>query len=240
MSDVTSEISCAAIILAGGLGTRLNSLIPGLPKPLYPVHGRPFITFLFSQLVAAGFDSVHVSVGHMANKIVDKLGEAYGSLKIEYIQEDTPLGTGGAVFHALTSISEPNLLVMNGDSYFDIDLRDFFVRYSAKQDISASMALAYQSDPGRFGRVALTDTNRVVAFDEKSKKTGPAWINAGIYLFKASALRSMSLPPIFSLETQLLPGLAKERIEGYPRNRKFIDIGTPESYKSAANFFRDF
>ncbi len=226
----------SAVILAGGQGIRLRPVLSTRPKVLALVRGRPFLTYLLDQLEGAGAQEVVVCIGYMADVLEETLGDHYQAIHITYSREDEPLGTGGALRQALPLFSADPVLVINGDSYTDVDLTGYLCWFFQKQR-NASLVLAQVSDTARFGRVTLDEEDRILSFQEKEGYRGPGWINAGIYLLRKNILRSIPPGKPFSLEDGLLPRLLEEHLYGYRSCGKFIDIGTPESYSQAEKFF---
>ncbi|MHC4664815.1 MAG: nucleotidyltransferase family protein [Planctomycetota bacterium] len=227
-----------AAILAGGFGTRLQSVLSDTPKVLAEVSGRPFLAYILEQLSFAGFRSVVICTGYMGDKVQDYFRDAYGSLRITYSKEDKPLGTGGALRLALPCVSSDAILVMNGDSYIDADLTayaDWFLQKQAR----AALLLTTVSETTRYGAVTVDEGDRIITFDEKGGSSGPGWINAGIYLMKKSLAASIPAATPYSLEHELFPSLAGKELLGYCCEAPFIDIGTPESYARAESFFAE-
>lgn len=229
-----ADISTA--ILAGGLGTRLRSVLPGRPKVLALIHGRPFLTYLLDQLAAAGARKVVFCIGYMADMVEKELGDHYGTIRLTYSREGEPLGTGGALRQALPLFSSDPVLVMNGDSFMDADLAAYLSWFMTKE-LEASLVLAQVPDTGRFGQVTVDEKDRILGFEEKGAHQGSGWINAGIYLLQKTILRLIPEGKYFSLERELFPQLLPERLYGFRSEGKFIDIGTPESYSQAERFF---
>jgi NDP-sugar pyrophosphorylase family protein len=209
------------IILAGGFGTRLAGTLPGVPKILAPICGIPFVEILLRWLRPSG--RVVFALGHLAAEVQRYLGSREG---IEFSVEKTPLGTGGALLQALPKTMSSTVLVMNGDSFFDISLSDFH-RFHASHGEPASIASLKRADVRRYG--SLT-------FDEKSGRvvsTEPSgWISAGFYLLNRSLLTGEALRSC-SLETELMPHWIEKGIFAYRNPKTFIDIGTAESYRDA-------
>jgi D-glycero-alpha-D-manno-heptose 1-phosphate guanylyltransferase len=225
-----------AVILAGGLGTRLLSVVSDRPKVLAQIGNRPFVTFLLDQLVAAKTKEVVLCTGYMADQIPEKLGDTYKSLKIICSWESEPLGTGGALRRALPHLKSDPVLVMNGDSFVDDDLT-VYVKWFFKQNRQASLLLVKVPNTSRYGKVLFTRDGRLSAFEEKGSDTGPGWINAGIYIMKKSLVASMPAGIAFSLEREFFPRLLNKRLYGFCSNGRFIDIGTPQSLRRAQEFF---
>ena len=231
-----SEIT--VVILAGGLGTRLRSIVSNRPKVLAEVLGRPFLAYLFDQLDHAGAREVVLCTGYMAGSVREEIGNSYRSLRIEHSMEDVPLGTGGALRLALPLIKSDTVMVMNGDSYVNADLKTFLAWFLRK-DIVAALLLAKTLDTSRYGRVVIASDDRIETFEEKGGIKGDGWINAGIYLFQKKVLETISPGKAFSLERELFPSLIGKKLYGYRCEREFIDIGTPKSFLKAEKFFSE-
>lgn len=225
------------VVLAGGRGTRLHAIVSDRPKVMAVVRGRPFITYIMDQLIEAGFKKVIFCVGYLAETMIGILGYEYRNLSIKYSQEPHALGTGGAVKHALPLIETSHILLMNGDSFIDVDLRDFLVSHFEKK-FDVSMVLSEVSDISRYGAVKINDDQVVTDFIEKSAEIKSGWVNAGIYLFSRKLVDEFIQVNIFhSLEKELLPTLLQKiTVGGYCCKSKLIDIGTPESYRIAENY----
>lgn len=226
------------MILAGGLGIRLRSVFSDRPKVLAEILGQPFLTYLLEQLLRAGAREVILCTGYMADRVQEIYGDTYKSLHLLYSQEDGPLDTGGALRLALPLLKSDPVLIMNGDSYIHVDLNSY-VEWFLRMDRIASLVLTRVSDTGRYGIVKVKKDGGVLAFEEKGVARGTGWINAGVYLVKTSLLSSIPQGKAFSLEREFFPSLVGKGLFGYQCKGKFIDIGTPESYRTAENFFSD-
>lgn len=227
-------------ILVGGLGTRLQPLLADRPKALAPVAGRPFLCFLLDLLVEAGFSEVVLLTGHRGDQIRDQFGDSYQDLHLLYSHEPSPLGTAGALRHALPLLKAPDILVLNGDSFLDLDYQAFLA-FHTRGPRPVSMALARVADTTRFGKVQLETDDRVSAFLEKDASGGPGWVNAGIYLLQRSLLLELPVSVPLSLERDLFPArVCSGELFGMPAGNYFIDIGTPESLLLAEAFFASF
>lgn len=220
-----------AIVLAGGLGTRLAARLPGLPKPMAPVAGRPFLAILLGQLELAGCARVLLSVGHLHETIRNHFGASFHGMRIDYVVEDAPLGTGGALRTALAHAEEDTVLALNGDTFLQIDYAALLA-FHADSGATLTLSLAHQADIARYGGV-LAQNERVVGFEEKGR-TGSGWINAGVYALSKNLSWPASLPEKFSFETDFL---AREvgciPIAAYPVHGFFLDIGVPEDLDRA-------
>lgn len=224
-----------AIVLAGGLGTRLKDKLQGLPKPMAPVAGRPFLEILLNQLARSGCTRVILSVGHLHNVIQDRFGAAWRGIRIAYSIESAPLGTGGAIRASLAHATEENILVLNGDTYLQADyaaMMRFHAGQSAPQSPSMTIAVAHRPDLARYGGVLL-DNNRIAGFQEKGR-SGPGWINAGAYALRRDLSWPSSLPEKFSFETDFLaPEIARLHPAAFKVDGFFLDIGIPEDLDRA-------
>ena len=240
MSEVRNHRSFSgltAVVLAGGLGTRLRTVVIDRPKVLATVAGRPFLTYLLNQLAAAGVTDVVLCTGYLADQVRETYGDTYRSMRLSYSLEKSPRGTAGALRHALPLIHSDEILVMNGDSFCDVDLQNFYAHH-VESEALASICLTGAEDSSRFGRVILGSDSRIIRFEEKSDCRGPGLINAGIYCLATCLLNS--IPPMqrVSLEREVFPKLIGQKFYGYcETERTFIDIGTPESYQKAEELF---
>ena len=223
-------------ILAGGLGTRLRPVVSDRPKVIADVGGRPFLEWSMDALDRHGFRDVVLCAGYQSERLSQTLGSRQGNLQLRYSVEDQPLGTGGALRHALPLLKSDLVLVLNGDSFCEVNLRAFLEAHVVVR-ARASLVIARLEETGRFGRVTLRPDWTVQDFHEKSSDPEPGWINAGIYLFRRDLLAGLPDEQPISLERDLLPRWLAEGIHGFPATGKFIDIGTPESLAQAEGFF---
>lgn len=220
-----------AIILAGGFGTRLSTVISDVPKPMAPIGEVPFLALLLQYLEKSGFNDVVLSVGYMHNKIIDFFGSKYRSLNIRYAVEDVPLGTGGGISQALKMIETDEVFILNGDTFLTLDYQGM-LSFHREKHADITMALMPLEDTSRYGNVCLRD-DRIICFEEKGK-AGPGLINAGIYLLNCKIIKSQNLPEKFSFERDFLTKRLNEiELFGYASNTFFIDIGVPEDYQRA-------
>ena len=227
-----------AVILAGGMGTRLSSVVADRQKAVALVNGKPFLSYLFRQILRSGIKHAVLCTGYKAEMVEAELGSEFSGLKLSYSAEKQPLGTAGAVRLALDKVSTEYLLVMNGDSYIDTDFTAFFAWFEQRK-IDAGIILTAVKDASRYGKVVIDDHERVIRFDEKQECAGSGLINAGIYLFNKKVLTGIPENVKFSMEKDVFPGLAAaNRLFGKKSDGRFIDIGTPESYKMAEKFFQ--
>lgn len=222
-----------ALILAGGLGTRLRPVVGDLPKPMADVAGKPFLWWLLKQLENQGLSDVYLSVGYRYEQVRSGMGERFGDMQLHYIIEDEPLGTGGAIRKAIAEIPGEDVLVFNGDTLAVVDLAAFAADAKA---MGADVALATASVPDatRYGTVEIDDGRRIRAFVEKGRN-GPGMINAGVYHLRKAALADRAgLPQRFSFEQDFLGRFIDEIYLGaFPSVSDFIDIGVPDDYLAA-------
>jgi D-glycero-alpha-D-manno-heptose 1-phosphate guanylyltransferase len=224
-----------AIVLAGGLGTRLRSVVADLPKAMAPVAGRPFLEHLLDLLAGAGFASAVLAVGYRADAIRSHFGSHYRDLSLEYSLEAEPLGTGGATRLALGRATVPDVFLVNGDTFVDVD---FAAMHAAHRRSAAALTVAVHEvpDAARYGALDL-DENRIRGFFEKGRG-GPGWVNAGVYLLSRGLLDFESLPAAFSFESDyLVPNVGALHPLAFRSSGLFIDIGVPEDYARAQSMF---
>jgi NDP-sugar pyrophosphorylase family protein len=234
-SPVTLQHTTAAI-LAGGFGTRLRPVLSDRPKTLAPVRGRPFIAFLLEQLLTSGIPRVVLCTGFMGDVVQATLGERFGPLPLDYSQETAALGTGGALRLALPQLDSEHVLVMNGDSFCDVNLASFWALHVERQ-AAATLLLTEVPDTGRYGQVETDSDGAVQRFREKEPGLGPGWINAGVYLLRRSVVEAIPEGRAVSLERDVFPALIGRGLYAYSGGGRFLDIGTPESYEQAVHFF---
>lgn len=227
-----------ALVLAGGLGNRLRPATNDCPKVLLGINGRPFLTYLLDKLDHSGIRKVVLCTGHQANLVSSSIGSSYGNLHIIHSCEHEPLGTAGALRLALKNTRGNDILAMNGDSYFDVDLRPLVLGHK-KAESRISMLLAYVNDVGRYGSIRTNAKDEVLQFSEKGCDNGPGWINAGIYLFQRRVLQDIPAQKKVSLELDILPVNIGNKFRAFRCPGRFIDIGTPESFAEAEQFFRE-
>lgn len=225
------------VILAGGLGTRLRPVVPDYPKVRASVYGRPFLTFLLDQLRAIGIHRIILCTGYKAYIVKNQIGERYKNVNILYSEESEPLGTGGAIRLAQEKISSEIFVVMNGDSYVNADLGRFFNWYNSA-DHTAAIYLTKVGNIKRYGYIITSRNGEIQQFIEKGSRSGPGWINAGVYLLKKESFKSMPVAEPFSLENDCFPRLIGSGLYGYKKKTEFIDIGTPETFYRAETFFK--
>lgn len=219
-----------AVILAGGFGTRLRSVVGDLPKPMAPIQGQPFLSILLRQLTAAGIERVILSLGYRAHVIRDYFGPIFEGLPISYVIEDVPLGTGGAVKRCLKSATSETLLILNGDTYLEFDMDALTGEWGKHRE--PIIVARKVDDVGRFGSLDVRH-DKVIGFCEKGL-SGPGLINAGAYVFPRALTDDFPSQDSFALEADYLMLAVKRRnFRCAVTNGKFIDIGIPEDYRRA-------
>jgi dTDP-glucose pyrophosphorylase len=226
------DIIRQACILVGGRGTRLGHLTRLVPKPLIHIdENTAFLDIVIDQVARQGFDDIVLLAGHLGHLVRERYDHRhYGSARLHVIVEREPSGTAGALA-AAQEIIAPQFLLLNGDTYADIDLRALSLEWMTS-DLDGVIALQVIDDPSRYGAVVL-DQDRVVGFLEKGQGTGPALVNIGAYVLRKSIVNRIHSFPC-SLEADILPSLARERrLKGKVCDGYFIDIGVPQSLEQA-------
>lgn len=220
-----------ALILAGGEGTRLRPLTSTVPKPVVPLVDRPFVGFMLDWLRGHGVDDVVMSCGFLAFGVRNVLGDgsAFG-VRLRYVEEPRPMGTGGAVKYA-ESLLDERFLVLNGDVLTDIDLTAQIAQHEAK-GARGTLALTPVEDPSHYGLVRLTDSNAVTEFVEKPApdQIDTRNISAGAYVLEREVLDLLQPDEPASIERDVFPRLVGEGLYGYVADGYWLDIGTPERY----------
>jgi len=229
-----------AVLLVGGMGTRLRSVLPSTPKPLAPVGGVPFLELLVTQLRAQGIRRLIMCTGHLSDQIERRFGDGRKwNLTIHYSAETRPLGTAGAIKLAEHLLKDAeDFLVLNGDSFLEMDFHQL-IRFHHEHGAVVSMAIRSVPNAARYGSVRTDKLNRIIAFAEKRGIAEPGLISGGVYVFKSSALKRIPDGPA-SLEVDVFPKLLEEGMFAIPQDGLFIDIGTPEDYARAQTLCRDF
>lgn len=228
-----------AIILAGGFGTRLRSVVSDVPKPLAPVNGEPFLHYVLQHVRSHGIQHCILSVGYMGDKIESHFGNEYLGMTIDYAHEKEPLGTGGGIRLAMEQCKDAHVMAMNGDTLFKVPLRDLF-EFHLSSSADATLALRKVEDGTRYGTIAL-DGKRISAFREKSPEhTGEQLINGGVYAMRRKTfMQHTPEKQAFSIENDYFGKYSDNLLlHGFPTDAYFIDIGIPEDYARAQAEFK--
>lgn len=216
------------IILAGGLGTRLQHILSGIPKPMAPVNDQPFIKYLFLFLKKFNTKRVILSVGYEHNQILKYFGNHFSGIELIYSIENSPLGTGGAIKKSLLLSTTNNTFILNGDTFFDIDL-NLMEKQHIENQKEMTIAVKEMADFDRYGSL-LIEKDRIVNFEEK-KFIEKGFINAGIYLINQQKFLEINWPEKFSFESEFLEKYSKKFFFApFYSESYFIDIGIPEDY----------
>ena len=233
-----------AVILAGGLGTRLRSEVPGLPKPLAPIHGRPFLEYQMDYWIDQGVDTFVLSIGYLHEKVIAHFGRSYRNSKIEYAIEESPLGTGGGLMLALDKVrNTESFLLLNGDTYFAVDF-SHLKQFSEQKNADWTFALFKTSDTQRYMGVKLDKDQRIMRMGIKSQ-VATCLANGGVYLIKTAAMFDTSLLKKFlvgtkaSLEADIVTYELERgaRMFGLESDGVLLDIGLPVDYKASFTLF---
>lgn len=218
------------IILAGGLGSRLCTVVKDMPKPMAEIDGTPFLEIIMDNMVRYGATEFILCVSYLRDKITSYFGNEYKGCSIRYSVEDEPLGTGGAIKQAFDLFHIEDAIVMNGDSFIQMDYADFYKKNRCQQ---LSIALKHIADASRYGLVE-TQGKYILRFHEKSAESKAGLINAGIYFINKSIWKYAPKEAKFSFEKNILEGhINTIRATYYKTEDYFIDIGIPDSYARA-------
>ncbi len=229
-----------AVILAGGMGSRLKSVVNDRPKPMALINNKPFLHYLLSNLKKENFEHIILAVGFKYKIISDYFGDSFLGMKISYAVEEHPLGTGGGILNALKQARENFTFVLNGDTYFPVSFAEM-ENLAVEKQSDLVIALRKIDNVSRFGTIEISGENRIVKFVEKQNNAGEGLINGGIYLIKNSSFIQLGFPEKFSFEEDFLTAKFKEKkFFGIPFNSYFLDIGIPESYNQAQTDFLNF
>ena len=235
-----SEQDITAVVLCGGLGTRLRKVLPNRPKVLADINGVPFVYYLLSNIEKTGCRKVIFCTGHLADQIENLLGARHRELTLTYSKELIPMGTGGALRNAEHYITTNYALVMNGDSFVECDFR-YYYSWHLRVGANISMIVKRTLDTSRYGSITLSTDDRIVEFQEKvsSNESDEKFINVGVYLMDHRMFQKIPKSLPVSLEKEVFPNLLTEGLFGYRIEGRFIDIGTPQSLVEAREYFRE-
>lgn len=217
-----------AIVLAGGLGTRLRSVVSDLPKPMAPIGDKPFLEYILKYLQNNGISRAILSVGYKWETIKEYFGDKFENIELIYSVEDEPLGTGGAIKKAMNQVKNSQVYIINGDTFFDVDLRSLVLENNSKLILS----LKHMTNFDRYGCVESNDNNLVAAFTEKGYREFGN-INGGVYLASRDLFDIYELDENFSFEEFMQDNFKNLKITTKVFDGYFIDIGIPEDYEKA-------
>jgi len=226
-----------AIVLAGGLGTRLQSVLPDIPKCMATIHGRPFLTYIFDYLISEGIHKVILSVGYRKDHIINYFNNSYRSLKIEYSIETEPLGTGGAIKLASGYSIENEIFILNGDTIFTprlFEMEEMHLNSFA----DTTIAVKHLAETARYGLIISDESGRVTEFKEKDPTAESGWINGGIYLINKKIFIKTPQNK-FSIEHDIFRSSCSSLyLQAYKTEAFFLDIGIPEDYFKAQTLIK--
>jgi len=228
--------SIDVVVLCGGEGSRLKQVVSDRPKPMADINGVPFLDILFDYLKRFGFKRFVLCTGYMADFIESYYKEKKDTTEILFSYESNPLGTAGAIKNAEKLLHSNTILVLNGDSFCTVDLLKY-IEFHRQKKALLSIALLESNETSDFGQIVLDENEQVISFKEKSNSDEKTFINSGIYLFEKQILSMIPTGIKYSLEYDLFPKLVDKSLYGFRFHGKFIDIGTPESYLLAEEFF---
>lgn len=225
------------IILAGGMGTRLQSVVADLPKCMAPVNGLPFLHYMFNYLEQQSCTRVILSLGYKHEDVINWLATQNRTFSIDYVIEQEPLGTGGGILLAMQKAVAKHVIVLNGDTMFRVDLPAMREFHTAKAAV-ATLALKPMTNFERYGVVRVNENSTIIAFEEK-KQYAEGMINGGVYILNKKAIIDKSLPERFSLEQDYFEATVTDgNMYGFVSNEYFIDIGIPSDYEKAQLDFK--
>ena len=217
-----------AIILVGGLGTRLKSTVPNLPKPMAPIAGRPFLEYQMDYWIKQGVCRFILSVGHLKDIIINHFSDKYCGVPIEYSDEESPLGTGGAFLKASKNLEE-TFLVLNGDTFIEVDLHEM-VKFHVKNKSDWTLSVIEKTSSNRYMGVEMKNDGRIVSLESSNSNL----VNGGVYLINPSVAKRLNIMENtkVSLENELLPSFISKKgsLYGIKCNGRFIDIGVSDDY----------
>ncbi|WP_066360806.1 nucleotidyltransferase family protein [Aliarcobacter cryaerophilus] len=227
-----------AIILAGGLGSRLKEVVMDIPKPMANINNKPFLSYILEYLNSQSIKKVILSVGYKSDIIIDFYDKYFKDIEIVYSIENQALGTGGAIKKALSMTNDNYVIVLNGDTFFKVDLELLFYKI---QTLSADLiiALKVMENCDRYGSIKIDQNGKIILFEEKrfSEKT---YINSGTYLLDRKVFLNKMVDKVFSFEDFLSTNINTINSYGIVVDNFFIDIGIPEDYNYAKYCCKEF
>jgi len=228
-----------AVMLVGGLGTRLRSVVPSTPKVLASIGDKSFLDLLVRQLRSQGIKHLVMCTGYLADQVENRFGDGRKwGVSIEYSREDMPLGTAGAVKLAQRYLLDtPEFVVLNGDSYLEVDFQSLMALHGRQYGALATMAVLRVENASRYGTVHIDASGRVIGFAEKTGIEEPGLVNGGVYIFDRSVMQYIP-EGVASLERDVFPRLLDQGVYAQEQYGKFIDIGTPTDYARAQELLK--
>ena len=228
-----------AILLVGGLGTRLRSVVASKPKVLASIGNQSFLQLLVRQLASQGIRRLVMCTGYLAEQIENEFGDGTRwNVSIEYSKEETPLGTAGAIKSAKRYVDNcSEFLVLNGDSFLEVDFESFIGFHRTRFHAVATIAVVSVQDASRYGTVNIDSSSRINSFTEKTGNNAPGLVNGGVYVFNDAVWRFIPEGPA-SLEREVFPRLLDQGVYASEQHGMFIDIGTPSDYSQAQELLR--
>ena len=227
-----------AVVLCGGLGTRLRSVLGAIPKVMAEINDKPFLDILVQHLKAQGVARIVLCTGHQAQLVESYFSSNQIGVGIDFSREEIRLGTGGALKNAKEKIKSDNFIVMNGDSLCKVDLSALLEFHKVKR-ATASIVVSEVKDASDFGGIEMNEDLSISAFREKESVAFGSYVNAGVYCFNKEVFSLMPDQNRFSLEYDLLPKLVDKGIYGFCVDNGFMDIGTPERLEKAKDTLGD-
>ncbi len=227
------------VILAGGLGKRLQGLTRGQQKVLAKIDGKPFIALLIEFIASQGGQRFILCTGHGAQAVEQALADAFPKLDIVFSREEEPLGTGGAIKQATALVRSSRFLAMNGDCFCVIDYGQL-IKSHVSRKAAATIAVTRFDDAREYGTIEVAADGRIEAFKEKHPEATPALINTGTYCLNKNVFGLTKTPQKFSIEYDFFPRLVGKGFWSFEVPSKFVDIGTPERYQWAQEHLKEF
>ena len=229
-----------AIILAGGFGTRLKSVVKEVPKSMALINEKPFLEYQLNYLHRFGINRIVFSLGYKNEHIQSHFKNQFKSISISYAIENEPLGTGGGILNAFKNINFKEAFVLNGDTMFDVNLSEFYL-FHKNLNSKISLSLRFLEDVSRFGTVETDDNNRITGFFEKNFLEASGYINGGIYLINKNYYKNLNLGEKFSIERDCFEKIYKTgKLFGFLCDEYFLDIGIPDDFNKAQHEFKRF
>lgn len=241
MTDVPDVKELPVLILAGGMGTRLRSVYKSGPKCMAPIAGRPFLEYLLRALLDQGVSRVLISVGYMKEAIIHHFGRGAAlNMQLEYVAEETPLGTAGAIKNAEARMQDPYFVVLNGDSFLEVRLAELLRQHIEKQAF-VTVATVRVHDRNRYGEIQMDQQGRILGFCEKNASNTSQTphtaamfaVNGGVYAMNREFLHLIESAKNVSLERDIFPRLTAGNCYGFSVDGYFIDIGIPQDLQRA-------